>query len=326
MSARGTGGGPEPRRPYGGGVSHRRRLLAAVPLLLCVLTGCSDGPSAARPDQRPSSSTSSSPAVVATPPSVRRYVALGDSFTAAPGVPGRQSDDGCLRSSRNYPHLLAEAIDVAELVDVSCGGAATAHLTAPQRVDGQAVSPQLEALTPDTDLVTVGLGGNDLNLFGSLVGGCVRPHAAETAGTPCTDQLRPGLAQRLDRIEGNVAAAVRRVRAAAPAARVVVVGYPQLVPASGTCTDLPFAPGDYPFARAVNEQMSRAVERGAARAKATYLDLLGPSEGHDICSDEPWVNGFSGPGAIPFHPFSVEQEYVAQRLAALVADPALTPR
>ena len=39
------------------------------------------------------------------------YVALGDSFTAAPGIPETDGSDGCLRSSRNYPSLVAEQLE-----------------------------------------------------------------------------------------------------------------------------------------------------------------------------------------------------------------------
>lgn len=293
----------------------------AVPLvgaLLATLAACGGEQSEARADRQSPSASPTATAATETP-RIRRYVALGDSFTAAPGVPGARSDDGCLRSSANYPHLLTRLVQVEELVDVSCGGADTADLTAAQRTSEGRVRPQLAALTPSTDLVTLGIGGNDGQLFGSFIGACVRAHAATIPGAPCTARLRPGLDNKIARIERSVTMVIERIRATAPSARVVVVGYPQLVPASGTCSELPFPPGDYPFARRINEEMTRAVERAAAATDVEYLDLLGPSEGHDVCSEDPWVNGFSGPGAAPFHPFAVEQAYVAERLAELVA-------
>lgn len=298
---------------------HRLAILAVV-LLLGVLAGCSSPDSEAAP-QRSTGASPSATTTAAERPSIGRYVALGDSYTAAPGIPGERSDDGCWRSSRNYPRLLAELVNVAELVDVSCGGASTVHLTKPQPVGGERVPPQLRAVTADTELVTLGIGGNDLNLFGRLVGGCVRANAASAPGSPCTDRLGGELSATVAEVEQRVGAAIAAVRAAAPQARVVVVGYPQMVPASGTCPDLPVAPGDYPFARSATEAMARAVERAAGAARVEYVDLLAASEGHDICSDEPWVNGFSGPGAAAFHPFAVEQAYVAEQLAGLLGAP-----
>src|SRR4051794_8036537 len=55
-----------------------------------------------------------------------RYVAMGDSYSAASGVlpPDPTASPACLRSSANYPHVLAARIGAA-LTDVTCGGAET---------------------------------------------------------------------------------------------------------------------------------------------------------------------------------------------------------
>ncbi|SFB91126.1 Lysophospholipase L1 [Nocardioides terrae] len=244
-----------------------------------------------------------------------RYVALGDSYTAAPGIPGRTSDDGCLRSDRNYPHLLAAALG-ARLTDVSCGGASTADV---RRAQLRGVRPQLDAVTADTDLVTIGLGGNDLNLFGSLIGACVRPDAASVPGTPCADALGSKVAPTLDRMEQRLVGVVRAVRHRAPSAKVLLVGYPQIIPASGRCADVPFAAGDYRFARRVNHGLTQAVRHVAVDSRVTYVDLWAASAGHDVCSADPWINGLSGQGAAPFHPFAVEQVAVAQEVATALS-------
>ena len=56
------------------------------------------------------------------------YVALGDSFTAAPLAhsPGGSSPVGCLRSVQDYPSLVAAALHPTSFVNVSCFGASTA--------------------------------------------------------------------------------------------------------------------------------------------------------------------------------------------------------
>jgi hypothetical protein len=104
------------------------------------------------------------------------------------------------------------------------------------------------------------------------------------------------------------------VRDRSPHARVVVVGYPQIIPESGTCELLPLADGDYAFARQVNERLDRAVERGADDAHADFVDLWEPTAGHDICAADPWINGrvTSATTALAYHPLAVEQEHVAQ--------------
>jgi hypothetical protein len=99
----------------------------------------------------------------------------------------------------------------------------------------------------------------------------------------------------------------------------VLVGYPQLLPASGTCQQAPFPAGDYAFARSVNEGFSKAVARAARAERVGYVDVWKASAGHDICSSDPWVNGLTGPGAAPFHPFAVEQRAVAALLERALA-------
>jgi lysophospholipase L1-like esterase len=101
-------------------------------------------------------------ACATTPPSLQgdRYVAMGSSFAAGPGIPSYYEDPPtpCARSNNNYAHQLASRLNL-NLTDVSCSGATTAHLTGPRG----AIPPQLDALTSDTRLVTLTIGGNDLD-------------------------------------------------------------------------------------------------------------------------------------------------------------------
>jgi len=95
---------------------------------------------------------------------------------------------------------------------------------------------------------------------------------------------------------------------------VVLVGYPQAVPAKGRCKILPLAKGDYPYVRSILVALDKALATAAKKGKATYVDLLGPSKGHDICAeDDAWVNGIATDvnRALAFHPFAEEQQAVA---------------
>jgi lysophospholipase L1-like esterase len=228
-------------------------------------------------------------------------------------VPPTDTSNACLRSRVNYPALVAKAMPGTALTDVSCSGAATGDMTTAQRGMTGSVPPQFDALDRGTDLVTIGLGGNDGGFFAAVLGQCTRLRTADSTGSPCTARLETGLDASLQRIRGNVAGAVAGVRQRSPDARILVIGYPQIVPASGTCSDLPLADGDYPFAREVNQRLTEAVQAAAADSKAEYVDLWAPSEGHDICADEPWINGrvTSAQRALAYHPLAVEQEAVA---------------
>jgi hypothetical protein len=293
---------------------------AVLALMLALGPGCSANDDPA-PRPAPARTTG---APTGAPTAYDEYVALGDSYTAAPLVPPTDTSTLCLRSEVNYPALLASAMPGTVLTDVSCSGASTDNMTTPQTGRGGSVPPQFDALSRHTDLVTIGLGGNDDNLFATLLGRCTQLAGSDPAGSPCTVALAEEgsdrLTRTLDNIRRNVADVVDGVRLRSPGARIVVVGYPQIVPASGTCDLLPLAAGDYPFARQVNEGLTRAVRRGAADAGANYVDLWAPSSGHDICSSEPWINGriTSAETALAYHPLAVEQRAVADLILARI--------
>ena len=109
------------------------------------------------------------------------YVALGDSFTAGPGVLVQRLDPlGCFRSDHNYPQLVAQARR-SVLRDVSCSRASTDDFFSPQGVLGGPNPPQLAALDNEVDVVTVQIGGNDIG-FTEILGRCA---ALIPLGTPC---------------------------------------------------------------------------------------------------------------------------------------------
>lgn len=254
--------------------------------------------------------------------SIQRYVALGDSFTAAPFVPDVVQADGCYRSTSNYPSVVARNLPEAELVDVSCSGADTTHLRKPQRTvvgsgSGTRVPPQFDALTADTDLVTVGIGGNDFNVFGRMITRCPELIRTDPDGAPCREAMQGPDGDRLraavSRTAKRVTRVLEQVRDLSPDARVLLVNYPQVAPAEGACDQMPLADGDYAYARQVSEWLDQALRDAAEAAGAELVDAWTASEGHDVCSEDPWVNGkdtdFSR--ALSFHPFIEGQSAVA---------------
>ena len=300
------------------------RARQAIAVVACLASaaqaGCtsdpSDVPAAA---QDPSASSPATP----TEPAYEKYVALGDSYTAGPFVPTTDVANGCFRSDGNYPSLVAERIEVAEFVDVSCSGASTRDLTTRQAtVRDAGVPPQLDALDDETDLVTLGIGGNDFDLFTTLLQTCVSLRSDDPDGSPCADNLEErgiDLVAQTRRIGPTVADAVEEVRERAPDARVLLVGYPRISPSSGTCPRLlPFAAGDYQqgdrVARALNNSL-----RGAARSTGVeFVDVYAAAEDHDVCADEPWVNGqiTDRTAALAFHPLPAGMQAVADAVIA----------
>jgi lysophospholipase L1-like esterase len=85
-----------------------------------------------------------------------KYVALGSSFAAGPGVATQLGT--CGRSDHNYSHLVAAELGLT-LTDVSCGGATIPNIVNSTQRDA---APQIDAVSRDTALVTVTIGGNDI--------------------------------------------------------------------------------------------------------------------------------------------------------------------
>jgi len=263
--------------------------------------------------------SASLPTAAADPgPEFQRYVALGDSYTAAPFVPTLQVAGGCYRSTNNYPALAAQALGVPTFVDRSCGGAQTKDMTTSQLTG---VGPQFDDVTPDTDLVTVSIGGNDFSVFGTLVGYCPTLRASDPTGAPCRDAMRAGDDDRLftaiAQTRVRVATVVAQIRERAPEATILVVGYPQITPRVGTCPDLlPLADGDYKYAVQVNQRLAWALRDAATVNHVGYVDVWTASQGHDICAADPWVNGqYTDPTrAASFHPFANEQLAIAGQI------------
>lgn len=259
---------------------------------------------------------------------VVNYVALGDSFSAGPGIPTRRTDPvACDRSTNNFPAYLADWLDVASYTDVSCTGARTENLVASQqRPDGTDVPAQADALTPGTDLVTITLGGNDFSLVQQLIGTCYELAASAPDGTPCTDAFNDGSSNLLldsaAAVQDNLVTAIRTVRTRSPRAVVVVVGYPHLFPSSGTCTELGFAAGDSPFATSVVEAVSTSIRRAASDEGVRFVDLLDVTAGHDICATEPWFAGATPPpgGPAPWHATQEGMRQVARAVYAQLVD------
>lgn len=304
------------------------RLLAAaaVSTLALALAGCGEDPDTESTPATPTATTAptapgSSSALTASG-EFPTYVAIGDSYTSAPLVPDTDPQDGCLRSSGNYPALVAAELEGTVLTDVSCAGADSLSLVGVQRTfDGAAQPAQLQAVTEDTSLVTISIGGNDFGLFATLVGGCARVAQADAGDRPCTDLAAGEATRALAKIEERVASAVAGIRGRAPEARILVVGYPQIVPQGDrSCPELPLTEGDLVLAQTLNEGLADALEGAAETAEVEYVDVYSLTEGHDICSDDPWIAGRETVAgqALALHPFAAEQQAVAGEIVRIL--------
>jgi lysophospholipase L1-like esterase len=254
-----------------------------------------------------------------------RYVSLGDSYTSGPLIPdltGRPL--GCLRSNHDYPSLVAAAIGTSSFTDVSCVGADTTNMTGPEGVGIGTNRPQLNALTKATTLVTLGIGGNDVG-FSDIVLVCAALSLTDPFGAPCKEHYTSGGTDRLARAVAQtgpkVGAVLAQIHKRAPAARVILVGYPVILPNTGRgCWPLvPFAFGDVPYLRGLELQMNRVLASEAAAHGATYVNTYTDSIGHDLCRGPGtrWIEGIVPTSlAAPVHPNALGEKAMARQVLA----------
>ncbi|NKQ52672.1 SGNH/GDSL hydrolase family protein [Amycolatopsis sp. K13G38] len=251
-----------------------------------------------------------------------KYVALGDSYSAASGVlpPDPSASPLCARSTLNYPHVIAARTGAA-LTDVTCGGAQTKDFTTSQY---PGVAPQLDAVGARTDLVTMTIGGNDSNVFITAIVACGAAGLSTGGqGSPCADRYGSSFEDTVrTKTYPALVGALAAVRAKAPKAQVGILGYPWILPATGGCFDkMPVASGDVPYLRSLQATLNDAVRRAAAATGAAYVDMNTVSEGHDACQPlgVRWIEPvLQGTNPVIVHPNALgEANMAAQAIETL---------
>ncbi len=204
---------------------------------------------------------------------------------------------------------------------MTCGAAQTKDYFTSQ---SPGVAPQLDALSGDTELVTMTIGGNDNNTFiGSILSCGAAGLSTAGQGSPCQDRYGSSFA---DDIRTTTYPALVRtleaVHAKAPTAEVAILGYPWILPETVGCFDkMPIAAGDVPYLRGIQATLNDAVRRAAAATGSTYVDLSGVSEGHDACRPVGvrWIEPvLQGTNPVVVHPNALgESQMAAQTMRVL---------
>ena len=234
------------------------------------------------------------------------YVALGDSYTAGAGILPLSSTISplCLQTTLNYPHLIAHA-DGFDLQDVSCSGATSGDMTSSQY---PGVAPQFDALSGSTSVVTVGIGGNDNDLFVGALDDCGVTDILDflNIGSPCKDIYGNTFANDVSGDASTIGGVLQGVHARSPHAQVFVVGYPDLLPQSGHCyPTMPLTTGDTAYLNGIEEDLNSMLQSEASAFGATFVNTFTPSIGHDACksSSVRWINPIiASGGGISVHP------------------------
>ena len=246
------------------------------------------------------------------------YVALGDSYSSAAGVApfvvGAPAT--CSRSTLNYAHDIAAQAMPSSFTDVTCSGAKTSDFFSSQAAG---VAPQLDAVTKHTRLVTMTIGGNDENVFADSFFGCAAISATDILGSPCKQKYGSTFVNKIvKQTYPELVAALTAVRKKAPAATVVIIGYPRILPAVGQLScypSMPISMGDVPWLNHEQDVLNGVIRKAALKTGARFVNMAPASAGHDACQPaaKRWIEPAIGPiNAFPVHPNATGEAAMAR--------------
>lgn len=263
----------------------------------------------------PTHAEGESDAAAAAAPRYREYVALGDSWSAdvvfldRHGVPDTTHVPiDCAQSYVNYPKLVARELGVRRFRDATCGSATTEHFSSPQDLPlGGTNPPQYDRLRRTTDLVTVGIGGNDAGFAGAAMA-CISLLPIETIPMDLLPLPDPGLpliststlpvggckayftqggvdrlAVAIEKSEIKLVRAFRRIHRISPRARILAVNYLAAVPRRGCWPVVPVTDEDMRYLFRTFRKLNAMVARAARRGGAELVDTYTPTVGHHFC-------------------------------------------
>lgn len=249
---------------------------------------------------------------------VKRYVALGSSMAAGPGI--KPSAEGAPwqagRSARNYPHLVAARLGL-DLVDVTYSGATTAHILSEHQ---NGAPPQIEALDGSEALVTVTIGGNDAGYVPQLMAAALPRfiRSLPLVGSSLRGLLDPDArAAALTQVADSLVTVGREIRQRAPQARVLFVDYLTLLPPEGVAAS-PLSQADAALGRHIAATLERLTGEAAAQTQCGWVRAAQASLAHHAWSAQPWTTrpGLPWPRRpAPLHPNAAGMRAVADMVA-----------
>ncbi|MCP3799148.1 SGNH/GDSL hydrolase family protein [Allokutzneria sp. A3M-2-11 16] len=239
----------------------------------------------------------------AAPAEPVNVVVLGDSTASGTGA-GEYRDRTagvCWRSGHSYSEVAAAKLRTGgrkvQVRSVACSGAAINDV----RTAFKNEPAQLDALKPDTNLVLLTLGANDVSYaeFGAL---CIQGDCSK-AGKSVTDQL-PAMSKNLLKLFGEIKARSPRARIVAVAyGRQLALGHNSLTALDPVCAPILFTSEERVEGNKVASALDAALRGTVKQAKDSGIDALfvSPYKADSVTVGKEFANHAQCESGVPYY-------------------------
>lgn len=252
------------------------RTVAAALLSLGLIAGVAGVPATAK-----SKSSDSYP-----PASTVTYTVLGDSYSAGAGGGGESWP--CLQSPNGYGNNYAAATGKV-MLNLACNLATTSDVQ----------TDQVPLIPATTRLITLTVGANDVG-SGEVAAACL----AAPQSPSCTAALSASV-QKLALLPAKIKSLVKAIKAKAPKAKIVFLGYPRLLEPANMAL-LQYPADVVTTAKLINgaaDLLNTTIAISALSHGARYVPVAWAFAGHGFPSQTQWIVGPLDPtNPIVFHP------------------------
>ena len=248
---------------------------AAALLSLGLIAGLAGAPAGAQTLSRPQA-----------PTSTLSYTVLGDSYSAGSG--GGAEAGACAQSPFGYGNVAAAATG-ATLTNLACAGFTS----------DQVRTLEVPLVPANTQLVTLTVGGNDVG-WTTAVAACLVTSSTSSA---CKAAVANALYQ-MTQLPKRITNLVKAIKAKAPGARVLFLGYPRLFETANMAA-AGFTADQVNGAKTVNDAtnlLNAVIALSAVSNRSGFIPVAPRFAGHSFPSAAPWLNGPFGPSPFAFHP------------------------
>lgn len=277
------------------------------------------------------------------------YIALGDSYASGEGAFNYftgtdEGDNKCHLSKASYPYLLGLKLQLDSVHSVACSGARMVNVNGSGTEAPQHTTKPLDAFSDDwlpgydpqlrfidekqPNIVTVSMVGNDVG-FADIIKRCILFN--DTCYSSYEDRM--GLVENINSRFNSMVAMYSQIKAAAaPGAKVYVIGYPSIVKPDGNCRLNVYLNGEETeFASKLTNYLDYVIKLAAQKAGVTYVDTEDALDGYRLCDDHAAasaaVNGLTAGndtlhmiGQESYHPTAFGHQLLANTIAALTDD------